>query len=112
MVVKKYTDGTYNIFYEKGDFVKVKDVTKYGESDNENAQTWGEVLKVEGKPLTAKLIINTDKGQIEEYVFNVSPVNTEGGEFTEEEILSNETITEKKIEQQDYKMIIKFKDFQ
>ena len=85
MVVKKYSDGTYNIFYEKGDFVKIKDISKYGQTENENAQMWGEVLKVEGKPLTAKLIINTDKGQIGEYVFNVSPVNGEGVELTEEE---------------------------
>ena len=34
MVVKKYADGTYNIFYDKGDFVKVKDVTQYGETEN------------------------------------------------------------------------------
>ena len=111
MVVKKYSDGTYNIFYEKGDFVKIKDVSKYGEQENKNAQMWGEILKVEGKPLTAKLIINTEKGQIGEYVFNVLPVNSEGTELTEEEILANETVTEKKIEPQDYKKIIKFEDF-
>ena len=38
MVVKKYSDGTYNIFYEKGDFVKIKDVSKYGEQENKNAE--------------------------------------------------------------------------
>lgn len=72
---------------------------------------WGEVLKVEGKPLTAKLIINTESGQIGEYVFNVLPVNSEGTELSEEEILANETVTEKKIEPKDYKKIIKFEDF-
>jgi len=111
MVVKKYSDGTYNIFYEKRDFVKIKDISKYGQQENQNAQMWGEVFKVEGKPLTAKLIINTEKGQIEEYVFNVLPVDSSGVELTEEEILSNETVTERKIEDGDYKMIIKFEDF-
>lgn len=111
MVVKKYSDGTYNIFYEKGDFVKIKDTSKYGDQEIENAQMWGEVIKVEGKPLTAKLIIDTEDGQIEEYVFNVVPTNDEGEELTEEEILENETITEKKIEPKDYKKIIKFSDF-
>lgn len=111
MVVKKYADGTYNIFYEVGDFVKVKDISKYGEQENENAQMWGEVIKVEGKPLTAKLIIDTGEGQIGEYVFNVLPVNNEGVELTEEEILANETVTERKIEETDYKTIIKFEDF-
>jgi len=111
MVVKKYSDGTYNIFYDKGDFVKIKDISKYGEQEIDNAQMWGEVLKVEGKPLTAKLIINTENGQIEEYVFNVMPVNKKGEELTEEEILENETVTEKKIEPKDYKKIIKFEDF-
>jgi hypothetical protein len=111
MVVKKYSDGTYNIFYEKGDFVKIKDISKYGQQEIENAQMWGEVIKVEGKPLTAKLIIDTGDGQISEYVFNVLPVNAEGVELTEEEILDNETVTERKIEQKDYKTIIKFKDF-
>jgi len=111
MIVKKYSDGTYNIFYEVGDFVKVKDISKYGEQENENAAMWGEVLKVQGKPLTAKLIINTEKGQIEEYVFNVKPTCSKGEELTEEEILANETITEKKIEEKDYKTIIKFEDF-
>ena len=111
MVVKKYADGTYNIFYDKGDFVKVKDVTQYGETENANAQMWGEVLKVEGKPLTAKLIINTEKGQIEEYVFNVVPVCPEGDELTDKEILDNEAVTEKKIVPNDYKRIIKFEDF-
>ena len=111
MIVKKYADGTYNIFYDKGDFVKVKDTTQYGEMENANAKMWGEILKVEGKPLTAKLIINTEKGQIEEYVFNVVPVCSKGEELTEKEILENETVTERKIVSQDYKMIIKFEDF-
>ena len=111
MVVKKYTDGTYNIFYEVGDFVKIKDISKYGEQENDNAQMWGEVLKVQGKPLTAKLIIDTDKDQVEEYVFNVIPTCSKGDELTEEEILKNETITEKKIEEKDYRKIIKFEDF-
>lgn len=111
MIVKKYLDGTYNIFYGKGDFVKIKDIGKYGDQEIENAQMWGEVLKVEGKPLTAKLIINTENGQIEEYVFNVLPVNQKGEELTEEEILENERVTERKIESKDYKAIIKFEDF-
>jgi hypothetical protein len=111
MVVKKYSDGTYNIFYEMGDFVKVKDVSKYGEQDIENAQMWGEVTKVEGKPVTAKLTIDTKNGQISEYVFNVIPVNKDGEELTEDQILKNETITERKIEPKDYKKIIKFQDF-
>jgi len=111
MVVKKYSDGTYNIFYEKGDFVKVKEISKYGQQENENAQAWGEVLKVEGKPLTAKLIINTEKGQISEYVFNVLPVNKEGIDLTEEDILSHETVMEREIVPENYKKIIKFSDF-
>lgn len=111
MVVKKYSDGTYNIFYDKGDFVKVKDTTKYGEAENDNAQAWGEVLKVEGNPITAKLIINTEKGQIEEYVFNVVPTCSKGDELTEEEILANESVTERKIEKEDYITIIKFENF-
>ena len=111
MVVKKYADGTYNIFYEVGDFVKVKDTSQYGEQEIDNAKMWGEVIKVQGKPLTAKLIINTEQGQIEEYVFNVVPTCKEGDELTEGEILANETITEKKVEDKDYKIIIKFEDF-
>jgi len=111
MVVKKYADGTYNIFYEVGDFVKIKDVTKYGQTDNENAEMWGEILKVEGKPITAKLIINTENGQVSEYVFNVLPVNEEGVALSEEEILANETVTEKKKVHIDYRKVIKFEDF-
>jgi len=111
MVVKKYSDGTYNIFYEAGDFVKVKDISRYGDQEMDNAQMWGEVIKVDGKPLTAKLTIDTQNGQIEEYVFNVKPVNEEGEELTEDDILENETVTERKIQSEDYKKIIKFKDF-
>lgn len=109
MVVKKYSDGTYNIFYEKGDFVKIKDTSKYGDQEIENAQMWGEVIKVEGKPLTAKLIIDTEDGQIEEYVFNVKAVNDQGEELTDDDILKNEVVNEKTIK--DYKKIIKFSEF-
>lgn len=111
MIVKRYADGTYNIIYEKGDHVKVKDVSKYGEQENEHAKEWGEVVSVSGNPLTAKLLINTDDGQIEEYVFNVVPTDENGNELTEEQIMENETISETKIDPIHYKQILKFNEF-
>ena len=111
MIVKKYSDGTYNILYEPGDFVKIKEKSEYGDSDLPNADKWGEVVKVTGKPVTAKLTIDTEDGQVEQYVFNVIPVDNDGVELTEEQILSNSDISEtNKIT--DYKNIIKFDDFE
>lgn len=111
MVVKKYSDGTYNIIYDKGDYVKIKKVSKYGGKPLDNADIWGEITNITGNPLTSKLTINTENGQIEEYSFNVVPSNEEGVELTDEEILNNEVISEKIIKNTDYKNIIKFKDF-
>lgn len=112
MIVKKYADGTYNIFYEVGDYVKVKETSKYGEGEMENANKFGEVVKVTGNPVTAKLTIDIEDGQIEEYVFNVVPSNEEGEVLTQEDISKNETITEKKYSEKDYKKIIKYNDFE
>lgn len=109
MNVKKYADGTYNIIYETGDYVKVKEKTKYSDDVSKNANKWGEIVKIIGKPITAKLTINIGDGEIDEYVFNVKPVNENGEELTEEQILQNTQITEEI--KRDYKNIIKFNDF-
>ena len=112
MKIKIYNDKTFNIFYEKGDFVKIIKNEKYGKP--ENIDLWGEVLKVTGKPITAKLTINTEKGEIEEYVWNVVPVDEKGVEITKDQLFKMVPVKENKnyeIEMFSDRTILKFKEF-
>jgi hypothetical protein len=101
MKIKIYHDKTYNIFFEEGDYVKVK-------KDND----FGKVLKVIGRPITAKLIIETDKGQIEHYVWDVVPVTEEGIDITQEQLFKMIPVTESfDISNNTDNKIIKFNEF-
>lgn len=100
MKIKIYHDKTYNIFFDEGDFVRVKD-----------KKEWGEVVKVTGKPITAKLTIKTDKGLIDEYVWNVIPVTDEGIDITKEQLFKMIPIDESVVIDNNDRKIIKFKDF-
>jgi hypothetical protein len=103
MKIKIYNDETFNIFYEIGDFVKIKD-------DN----NWGEVVRISGKPITAKLSINTDDGEIDEYVWNVVPVDENGVEITKEQLFKMIPVKENKnykIEMFSDRTILKFEEF-
>jgi hypothetical protein len=86
MKVKKYKDGTFNIFYEVGDMVKVVDNDKYSTKKSENIGKWGEIVKMKGNPVTAKLTIDVDGGQIEEFVWNVIPSDESGNEIPSEDL--------------------------
>ncbi len=93
MKVKKYDDNTINIHYEIGDYVKVKHNLKFGSPD-EKENKWGRVVKVIGKPLTAKLMIETDKGNIESFVWNVKPTDEDGNLLNKEEIIEQSKVVE------------------
>ena len=94
MKIKKYKDGTFNIFYEVGDIVKVIDNDKYSTKKSENVGKWGDVSRVKGNTVTAKLTIDVDGGEIEEYVWNVVPVDEEGNEIPKEKLMDFQTIKE------------------
>lgn len=112
MKIKIYHDKTFNIFYEKGDFVKIKENEKYGKP--ENVGLWGSISKVTGKPITAKLTINTEKGTVEEYVWNVVPVDETGKEITEKQLFEMVPVKESKnyeIDLSSDRKILKFQEF-
>ena len=44
MKVKKYSDDTFNIHYEVGDYVKVKHNSKFGDPDK-TEEMWGKIIK-------------------------------------------------------------------
>ena len=93
MKVKKYDDNTFNIHYEIGDLVVVKHNPKFG-APSEKEDMWGKVTKVAGKPLTAKLSVETENDKIEEFVWNIKPANEEGKLLTKEEIFSKAHVVE------------------
>jgi hypothetical protein len=93
MKIKKYDDNTINIQYEIGDYVKVKNNPKYG-NYNEKEDKWGKIIKIIGKPLTAKLIILTDNGNIESFVWNVKPSDEDGNLLNKEEIIERSKVVE------------------
>lgn len=94
MKVKRYKDGTLNIFYDVGDMVKVVDNDKYSSKKTENEGLWGEVTKIKGKPVTAKLTIDTKSGEIEEFVWNVIPVDEMGNEIPKDELSEFQSVKE------------------
>ena len=100
MKIKIYHDKTYNIYYDENDYVKII-----------KNNIWGKVIKITGRPITAKLTIQTDNGIIEEYVWNVIPVTEDGTDITKEQLFKmipvNESIN---IDNNDGKTI-KFNDF-
>ena len=92
MRVKKYDDDTFNIHYEVGDYVKVKHNPKFGDPDDKE-EKWGRVVKVIGKPLTAKLIIDVDD-EIQSFAWNVKPADEEGNILSKEDILKKGKVVE------------------
>ena len=114
MKIKKYDDDTINIHYEVGDYVKVKHNVKFGNPD-EREDKWGKIIRVVGKPLTAKLIIETEDENIESFVWNVKPTDEEGNLLTNKEILKIGKVVEMiqinlNTINENYKKIIKFSD--
>lgn len=96
MKLKTYKDGTFNIFYEVGDMVKVVDNDKYSTKKSENVGKWGDITKIKGKPVTAKLTIDVDGGEIEEYVWNVVPVDEDGNEIPKDKMKELQSVKESK----------------
>ena len=92
MKVKKYDDDTYNIHYEVGDYVRIKHNPKLGDT-KETEDMWGKVIKVIGKPLTAKLVIEV-KDKIESFAWNVKPTDDKGNLLSKEQILSGGKVVE------------------
>ena len=104
MKIKIYNDKTYNIFYDNGDYVKVK---------KEKGSVLGRVIKITGRPITAKLTIETKDGVIDEYVWNVVPVTEDGIEITKDQLFKIVPVTESiyhAIDNND-RTIIKFNEF-
>jgi hypothetical protein len=94
MIIKKYFDDTYNIQYQIGDYVKVKNNPKFGEADD-SEEKWGEVKFISGKPLTAKLTIETEDGEtIEQYIWNVKPTDENGNLLTDDETFNLAAVVE------------------
>ena len=100
MKIKIYHDKTYNIYYDVNDYVKVK-----------KNNIWGQVVKITGKPITAKLTIDTDNGIIDEYVWNVIPVTEDGTDITKEQLFKMIPIDESVIIDNNVIKIIKYNDF-
>jgi len=100
MKIKIYNDKTYNIFYDNGDYVKL----------SKDKSIWGKVVKVTGRPITAKLTIETEKGIIDEYVWNVIPVTDDGVEITKDQLFEMIPVTESFTDTKDTR-IIKFNEF-
>lgn len=94
MKIKTYKDGTFNIFYEVGDIVKIIDNDKYSTKKSENVGKWGYISRIKGKPVTAKLTIEADGGEIEEYVWNVVPVDEEGNEIPKDKFVEFQSVKE------------------
>lgn len=95
MKVKIYFDNTFNMQYEVGDYVKIQNNPKFGPENNDEGK-WGEVISISGKPLTAKLTIETEDGEkIENYVWNVKPTNENGEILSDDQIFNYSTIVEK-----------------
>ena len=102
MKIKIYNDKTYNIFYDNGDYVKLK---------KEKGTVWGKVIKVTGKPITAKLTIETKDGVIDEYVWNVIPTTEDGTEITRDQLFEMIPVEESYSIDNIDRTIIKFNDF-
>ena len=93
MKIKKYDDNTFNIQYDVGDIVKVHHNVKFGEASKDEDK-WGKITKITGKPLTAKLDIETVDEKIQVFVWNVKPADEEGKLLTKEEIFSKAHVVE------------------
>jgi ribosomal protein L24 len=85
MKVKKYSDDTFNIIYEINDYAIIQNNPKYG-NITEDEGKWGKVIKIMGKPMTAKLTLEGEDGLTEAYVWNVQPTNKNGKVLLKEEI--------------------------
>lgn len=86
MKIKIYKDNTYNIFFEKGDQVKIHHNDKYSEP-NSKVGTWGSVISVTGKKLTSKVKFKDEKGEYhEEFSWNLIPVDDSGKKLPEKQL--------------------------
>jgi hypothetical protein len=113
MIVKKYYDGSYNLQYEVGDLVRINPKKKYG-MDDTFQPFFGKIVKMMGKPLTAKLFLENDGKKAQSFAWDVSPCDENGQPLTQEQILETGKITESfnlniDISQSD-NSIIKFSD--
>lgn len=100
MKIKIYHDKTYNIYYDINDYVKII-----------KNNIWGKVINITGKPITAKLTIETISGIVEEYVWNVIPVTENGTDITKEQLFKIIPVNESIIIDNNDGKIIKFNDF-
>lgn len=92
MKIKIYKDKTYNIFFEKGDYVKVKSNPKFPKPASKEG-TWGKVTKSQ-KSMNSKIEFEKDKNKFEEYPWNLIAVDEKGNQIPEKQLFELTPIQE------------------
>jgi hypothetical protein len=93
MKIKTYKDGTYNIFFEVGDFVKVKANDKFSAPKSKEG-TWGEVKKIAGKKSQAVTFEDVDGEMHTEFAWNLIGVDVDGKQIPESQLFKLTPIKE------------------
>jgi hypothetical protein len=96
MKIKTYKDGTYNIFFEIGDFVKVKSNDKFA-SPKSKEGTWGKVKKVTGKKAQSVAFEDADGESHIEFVWNLIGVDSDGKQIPESQLFKLTPIKESRV---------------
>ena len=94
MKIKIYKDDTYNVFFEKGDFVKVKHNPKFP-SPKSKEGTWGKVTKTQ-KTINTKVLFEKGKEKFEEYPWNLVAADSNGKVIPESQLFELSPIKESK----------------
>lgn len=94
MKIKIYKDSTYNIFFEKGDHVKIQSNEKYSDPTSKEG-VFGQVVSVSGARLNAKVKFKDKEGEThEEFAWNLVPVDESGKKIPENKLFKLVPTTE------------------
>jgi len=93
MKIKTYKDGTYNIFFEEGDIVKVKANSKFTTPKSKEG-TWGKVKRVSGKKAQSVVFEDADGEMQTEFVWNLIGVDKDGKQIPESQLFKLTPIKE------------------
>jgi hypothetical protein len=93
MLIKIYSDETYNIFFEKNDYVKIKHNPKFPEPKSKEG-TFGKVVKVIGKKMNSVEFVDSDNNKHLEYIWNLQAVDEKGKLIPESKLFELKPIKE------------------
>jgi hypothetical protein len=96
MKIKTYKDGTYNLYFEVGDHVKIKTNDKFGKPSSKDG-TWGKVTKTSGKKVSKVEFKDKDGEKHEEFVWSLIPVDEKGTKIPEDQLFKLTPVKESRL---------------